>query len=406
MGRLTDAALRNWIREGKPLAGKADGDGLTFTISVAGRATWVLRYRYCGKPKAMTLGTYPAMSLAIAREAAREQRVALDRGSDPLRMRKAERAAVRGRKTFNELADSYLAREGASLAPGTLDDNTRHLKKDVRPKLGAKEVAEITKADIVDMLEEVQKRTDSVARRIFELLQVVFKHAVARGMIEQSPMLGLSMKAVLGKAPAVRKRIALTDEELRAMLAALPRAGRQNALAIRILLATCARKSELAKARTSDVDLKAGRWTIPDENAKTGSGMIVPIAPTVAEWFGELMENAKLLGSPWVLPGIDPRNHISDSTINAALDRMEFDGRRFNVHDLRSTARSHLGKLGVDIIIAERCLGHSLGGLVAVYDVGDYWEERKAALELWARHLEALKKPVAPNVVPFTPRAA
>ena len=79
---------------------------------------------------------------------------------------------------------------------------------------------------------------------------------------------------------------------------------------------------------------------------------------------------------------------ISRSTLNAALDRIDLGARKFSPHDLRSTARSYLVKQGMSLVAAERCLNHSLGGLVEVYDRYDYFDERKKGLELWANFLE------------------
>ncbi len=393
MGRLNDATLRTWVREGNALAGKADGDGLTFCISPTGRATWALRYRYGGKPKTMTLGCYPGMSLAMARNTARERRVELSKGEDPLLVRQVKDAAVRGRKTFNDLADTYLAKEGSALANVTLEDYTRLLRLHVRPKVGRKPLDEITREEIAGLLEGIVPHSYTTAARVFSVLSVVLKHGIARGVLRENPMLGLSSRAVLGKRPPPRKRVSLDDEELREVLAALPQLGKVNALALRILLATCTRKSELTKARVEHVDLMGGRWTIPDEHAKTREGLVIPLAPMVVAWFRELIDMAKMMGTPWLIPSTAPRKHASRARLNTALQRLEANTRRFNVHDLRSTARAHLRKLGVDVIVAEKCLNHSLGGLIEIYDRGDFWEERKAALELWARHLEMLQRP-------------
>jgi len=93
------------------------------------------------------------------------------------------------------------------------------------------------------------------------------------------------------------------------------------------------------------------------------------------------------------------------TSVNAAFNRLHDKlgdrSRRFTPHDLRSTARSHLGALGVDVLIAERCLNHSLGGLVAVYDKHDYLPERRRALDLWSNKIAALEKGEIFNVVPF-----
>ena len=101
------------------------------------------------------------------------------------------------------------------------------------------------------------------------------------------------------------------------------------------------------------------------------------------------------------MPGQSGKEPISDSTLNAALDRLDAGCRRFTVHDLRRTARSYLGALGVDIIIAEKCLNHTLGGLIDVYDRGEYLQERRHALEQWASFLEHCQHGQTWNVKPL-----
>ena len=115
--------------------------------------------------------------------------------------------------------------------------------------------------------------------------------------------------------------------------------------------------------------------------------------------------------SRYVLPvrqrhrGREGDGTMEATSLNAALDRLHDKlgehCRRFTPHDLRSTARSHLGALGVDVLIAERCLNHSLGGLVAVYDQHDYLQERRKALDLWSARVGALERGEAVNVLPF-----
>lgn len=125
---------------------------------------------------------------------------------------------------------------------------------------------------------------------------------------------------------------------------------------------------------------------------------VIPLTEKVANWFIELRRLA--FDSRFVLPirvrqnGREGDAPMEATSLNAALNRLhETLGercRRFTPHDLRSTSRSHLAALGVDVLIAERCLNHSLGGLVAVYDQHDYIEERRRALELWSTKLSSL----------------
>jgi integrase len=132
-------------------------------------------------------------------------------------------------------------------------------------------------------------------------------------------------------------------------------------------------------------------YPIRKREEKNSKELKIPLPPIVVGWFRELQPRA--CGNAWVLPGQNQREPISDSTLNMAVDRLAQNGApRFTIHDLRRTARSLLGMLGVDIIIAEKCLNHTLGGLVDVYDRGDYLTERMEALEKLSRFLAACEE--------------
>jgi integrase len=192
------------------------------------------------------------------------------------------------------------------------------------------------------------------------------------------------------------QRLKLTEAELRTVLNALFTIGTDNALAAKVLLLTCTRIGELTKAECAHVDFNRAEWFVPDANSKTGKGFTVPLTPAVLACFTALQPLACSLR--FVLPARQTRrtrNHggaevpFEQRTLNAMLhklcDTLGDKVRRFTSHDLRSTARSYLAALGVRVTVAERCLNHSLGGLVGVYDQHDYMTERRAALETLAK---------------------
>ncbi len=402
MGKLSDRQLEEWKRKGAPVKGKSDGDGLTFTLSLAGTATWVFRYRYGGRQRELTLGNYPDMSLRAARMAARAARVKVDQGADVAsekRLSKRE-AALAG--SFRELATDYLERAGPALSKTTAQETKRYIDKDIVPRIGYLAATEVSGADIVLLVERIAERSDPVARRAFEIVSVIFAHGVAKHMVRNNPCAGLKLSAILGPRPVRRPRVMLAEGHLRALMAALPGIGKTNALAAKILLATCVRKGELLRARWEHVDLESAAWSIPAEHSKSGKGYAIPLAPAVAGWFEALRRDSA--GSVWVSPG-QRGEHLSRTTLNVALERLEGEFPKFSPHDLRSTARSHLARLGVSLIVAERCLNHSLGGLVSVYDQHDYLDERRRALELWANVLTEAEAGRASNVAMF-PKAA
>ena len=392
MGKLTDVQIRNWIKAGDPVA-KADGEGLTFTLSAKGTAAWVLRYRFGGKARELTIGRYPDISLSKARELAAEARVQIQQGRDVAREKQKATIQRAAAKTLRELAADYMSKAFPHLAANTIKQRRHHIEGVILPKLGSLPAREVMTADVVALVEAVGKKSVNVAELVFTAVSEIFKHGLARHVVTANPCAGISVSAICGKPEPKRQRLKLTEDELRVILPALPGIGAENALAVKIQLATCVRLGELAKAEWAHVDFDRAEWFVPDQNSKTGRGFTIPLPPAVVGWFRELEPFA--CGSRFVLPARQVRRtrnhggevHFEQRAMNAMLhklcEKLGDKVRRFTPHDLRSTARSHLAALGVNILVAERCLNHSLGGLIAIYDQHDYMTERRAALELW-----------------------
>jgi integrase len=256
----------------------------------------------------------------------------------------------------------------------------------------------------VALIEPVGKKSHSVAELVLTAVSEIFKHGLGRHAVLANPCAGISLNAICGQRVPKRQRLKLTEAELRTIFSVVPSLGLQNALMFKILLATCVRIGELTKAEWTHIDFDKGEWLIPDTNSKTSKGFTVPLVPAVAVWFKEL----KLLsgGSRYILPARQARRgdtYCQQLALNAMIvkmcARLGDKVRRFSPHDLRSTAKSHLAALGFDVILTERCLNHTAGGLIAVYDQHDYMAERRAALELWTSfilHCESGKEWTAP----------
>jgi integrase len=403
MAKLTDIQIKSWIRTGVPIA-KSDGEGLTFTLSKNGTPAWVLRYRHGGRQKELTLGRYPDITLGKARELATEACANIQQGIDVARSKKLIARELANAKTFRELANDYLEKAKLVLAPSTFKQRKYHIDALILPKLGSLLVRDVTTTDVVYLLESVGKM--HVASLVLIALSRIFKHGIAKHVALTNPCLGITASAVCDAPKPTRLRLKLSEDELRVILSALPSIGIQNALAIKILLSTCVRTNELVKAEWSDIDFEKAEWTIPDANSKTRKGFTVPLPPAIVGWFKELKSYA--CGSKYVLPSRTGKHtHIALLTIGVAVSKLckRVKGfRRFTPHDLRSTARSHLTELGINLIVAERCLNHSLGGLVGIYDQHDYMTERRTALELWTELILACEsgvvwKKTAQNVV-------
>lgn len=406
---LDDIQLRRWIAAGERIA-RSDGDGLTFTLSAAGTATWVLRYRLGGPQKEVTIGNYPDVTLAEARKTARKLRAAIDRGDDPAVEKRQEKARVTKIATVRQLVEDFKGKKLGGLAVDTVRYRIWDLDKIILPKLGSLPVDQVQPADVVHML-ETANRTWTISKRILTSAKMLFAHACGLRLINVNPVVGIDLVALRGPRPPVRRRVMLTEPELRTLLADIEDIGTENALALRILLATCVRSTELATARWEYVDLEAGRWIVPEENVKVRRAFMVPLTPTVVGWFRQLQELAGT--SEWVLPARQERRrrnqggdtHVGKTTLWAAIQRAfergDIDIRRFTPHDTRSTAKGHMRNLGVSNEVSELALNHKLKGMEGIYDVREDIPERRVALELWAAFLDSCASGTAWNVTPL-----
>jgi integrase len=378
-----------------PLA-KADGDGLTFTLSVAGTASWVLRYRHGGRAKELTLGNYPDMSLGYARKFAREQRAEIDRGSDPASEKRKVAQTVRMDWTVRALIADYCERVLIDLGKSTQRSYGRNLKR-IESRIGGVLVTTVTSIDIVELI-EVVNASWTESNMLLCTAKMLFRHAAGRRLVVTNPCTGIELTALLGKRPPIRKRLMLSKEEIHVLLCSDMKP--ENLLAIKMLLGTAVRSDELFSATWDQFDSEFKIWSIP--SSKTGTATQVPITSLVKGWLKELKDLSQ--DSRYVLPTRivarreknDGDAPINPNTIGSAIDYwIAADKpkiRRFTPHDLRSTAKSHMRALGVPRDITEMCLNHKLPGVEGIYDVHTYFDERKNALTKWAGFLSTALK--------------
>lgn len=398
---LTDIQIKRWIAKGEALA-KSDGHGLTFTLSSSGTATWVLRYRQAGKRRELTIGNYPDISLADAREQSRALRASIDRGADPAPEKQQEKSRAAAAWTVRQLVEDYRAKVllPDGYAAGTIRYRNYDIDQVILPRIGSRPVVSVLPLDVVSMLKD-SKRTWAITKRTLTTATKLFDHACGQQIIQLNPCAGIKLTSVIGPKPAVRRRLMLETDELRALLANIDGIGRQNALAFRILLATCVRGVELVKAKKEHLDFDRATWWIPASSVKTRTGFLVPLAPVVLEWFRELLFLAP--HSQYVLPVRRSDRKLQQGDVpvgrttlwaafNRAFERHAIDIRRFTPHDTRSTAKGHLRNLGVSREISEIALNHALKGMEAIYDVREEIPERRRALVLWADFLVACEK--------------
>lgn len=393
MAKLDSLKVQRLLKARQPVMA-ADGGGLYLRIRDTGSATWTFRYRYAGKDVWMPLGDARDMSLGTAREDARAARVLIDRGTNPLAEKRQAEAEAQRQGPFKELADRWYKSE---IKPRLQNPDIvwRALENHVLPKLGKKNAQDVTPGDCAAVLDAVRHDYPALANDLLRYLRALFAFARRRHLINTSPVADFSTRLDAGGTEKSRDR-ALDRTEIATLLKAIRESetfGRENALAIKLLLALCVRKGELLAAEWDEFDLdgadkKVGPvWRLPVERSKTGAGIDIPLPPPAVEWLHMLKGAA--LGSPYVFPARrkDSRaryDHVGLDTLNVALDRLEHDLEAFTLHDLRRTARTQLAALGVRSEVAERCLNHKLKGVEGTYNQHDYFQERRDALTTWA----------------------
>jgi integrase len=379
--------------------------GLVLRIERSGSKLWLFRYKFEGKPHRLALGTYPGMSLAMARAAAQAHRDLLDRGVDPRTARRARRpaplsaAAVSGNKHSIEfLAHEFLERH---VKPNRRRPEyvQRILGRDLLPAWQGRDARTITPREVIELLDGIVARGSRVmANRVASLLAQMFKFGIHRAIVENSPVMLLYRPGGKEK-PRAR---AFSEEELQAFLQKLDDACRFQRLPhiLRVLLLTVQRRSELALAEWREFDFKGKTWTIPDAHAKAGKGHVVPLS----DWAIEELQKLKVMadGSRYVLPSVDKSAPFDPKYITRSvarcLKRFKKHGvAAFTPHDLRRTGRTGLARLGIKVDIAERVLNHARERMEATYDVHDYIDQKREALEKWAKYLADLRDAQGPT---------
>ncbi len=402
---LTDRALRT----AKPRLKTyeiGDRNGLSARISPQGLITFQYRYRLSGRPERLKLGTYPELSLAEARERLMDARKLVAAGESPARKRKEDLRANAEAETVRQLGDEFFERF-VKVERRRPEHVRQMLDADILPKLGSLKVREVTRRDVIRMLDAIVDRGARVqANRTAAVMKQMFRYAVDRGMIELNPCADLRRRSI-GGTETPRERV-LSADEIKAFWQRLPLAttlptDRDKGIypvtkalvaALRLLLVTAQRRGELVKARWPEVDLEQGVWTVPAENSKNGRAHRVPLSPLAIQLFKELKEEAG--ESSFVLPTPHSKKKgdapMQERSLTKAAARAQgvVGIPKWVPHDLRRTAATQLAELGTTPQVIEKVLNHTMQGVLAIYNRHDYYAECTEALNKWAMQVRRL----------------
>jgi integrase len=375
----------------------ADGDGLALLVKPNGARLWRFRYFWHGAERMISLGAYPAVSLALARDKRDEARKQLVTGIDPSADRKAKRAAHK--VLFSHYSAPWAERHDKTLRPSTRARDARIIKA-VDAELGKRPVVTITAADIVAALQAIQTRHGrEYADRAHSFVRRVLGVPLAEGKLPSNPAAGIDRDAALGKRAKSQKRPGIV-EPLR--FAELLRAidNYQGSLVTRVALHLQARlfvrpQTELLKARWSEFDFAAAFWTIPAERMKMGLRHLVPLPWQVGVLLRELAELTDHGRDSYVFASHVPGRSLSENTLNAALRRMDFDTKTEQcAHGFRTSASTMLRERVrfKPAAAIEAQLAHATPGVEGIYNEAEYLDERTLMMQAWADYLDTLIK--------------
>jgi integrase len=381
---LTKAAV---VRIKPPKQGQADHfdqgfPGLALRISYGGQKAWTFFYRLRGgKLRRLTLGHFPAMSLAEARDAWRDAREAVVQGENPARKKPTHA------DSFEAVADEWLQRDQAHNR--SYSEVKRVVERDVKPPWQGRQIANIGRRDALELIDHIADRgAVTLARRTHAHLHRLFRWAIGRGIIEVNPFADMPRPGKVVK----RDRV-LADPELALIWRAASDTEWPFGPLFQLLILTAARRMEIAALRWPEID--NGVIRLKGQRTKNAEAHAIPLSRPALAIIEKLprMAGSELVftttGKTCVSGFSKAKEHI-----DAAIKRNSGHPLlQWRTHDIRRSAATGLQRLGVNLQVIEAILGHVSGsraGIVGVYQRYGFDAEKREGLEAWARHVEAI----------------
>lgn len=402
---MTDVKARTAKPAEKPYK-ITDGDGLFLLVTPAGGKWWRFKYRFGGKEKLLSLGTYPEVSLVDAREKRDAARKQVAAGIDPGEVRKAQKAARNAavENSFEVVAREWhgkFAKTWSAVHANTIMDR---LEKEVFPWLGTRPIEEIKAPELLKVLRRMESRGAlDTAHRVRNHCSQVFRYAIATGRAERDTAADLR-----GALPPVKcgHMAAPTDpKDVAPLLRAIDDYEGSFIVKCAMQLAPLlfVRPGELRHAEWSEIDLDTAEWNIPGPKMKMKESHLVPLPRQAIEILKALQPftgNGK-----YVFPcHRSPLRCMSENAVNAGLRRLGFEKSEITGHGFRAIARTILDEvLGFRPDIIEHQLAHAVKDpLGRAYNRTTHLPERRKMMQIWSDYLDGLK--VGAQVIPIRRR--
>lgn len=402
---LTDTGIKNLKHSGAPAGDKlTDGGGMYLLVTATAKC-WRMNYRFDGKQKTLSLGIYPAVSLAKARKRRDEARelLAEDPPIDPGKEKRDNKQAkaIAAAQTFEAVARQWLKKSASERANSTQEKVTNWLEHDIFPYIGNKPISTVGPRDVLAAVQVMETRgaIDS-AHRVKQVCGQVFRYAVASGMAERD--VTADLKGALSAVPKANYAAITEPKQVGGLLRAifdyngLPAA----VAALKLSPLLFVRPGELRGAEWAEIDLDAAEWRIPGSKMKMKLDHLVPLS---AQAVAILRDLHPMTGhGKYVFPSIrtDARC-MSENTVNAALRGMGYPKEVMTGHGFRAMARTIMDEvLGERVDLIEHQLAHAVKDVNGrAYNRTAHLPARREMMQRWANYLDKLR--IGADVIPL-----
>lgn len=383
---LNDTQIRKAKPAEKPYK-LTDSNGLYIVINPNGSKLWRYRFRIDGKESLFSIGAYPEISLAEAREKRKEARLLVQQGINPAKDRadRKRQNTRQNKNTFQAIAEEYFATK--TISKGSIKAAQSMLERYAYPIIGDTPITKVTPRQIMECL-DVCKDKGVVVSGIYtrQHMSAVFLYAIRTMRAETDPTLAF---AGYLKRPEITHAKAMTVEQIKAFKTSLENYNGSFVVkkAVQLLLYTAVRTIEARRAEWVDIDLQTGIWRIPANKMKKSRLHIVPLSWQVVEILKELQA---FTGSGRLLfpNSRRPDDMISATTINRALEYM---GLTISGHDFRATLATNLSEMGYEHEHIKAQLAHAKDNQTdAAYFHAKYITQRRQMLQDWADFIDSL----------------
>ena len=385
---LADKQIKN-AKPGEGLQRLSDGDGLYVVVKPNGSKLWRFDYTLGGKRNTLSIGKYPEVSLAQAREKRMQYRKRVAAGFLPL-----EKKVEVLRPTVNDGALKFFERLEKEVGEMYYKKLWQRYDTYIGCKIGKMEMDSVEPADIVSMVTDVGDKWET-AKRIHGLASRIFSLAVTLGNAKRNPVNDVDISVLVGKIQTQHYAHVTDENELGTILDTIDayQGDVSTTAALQILPYLFVRPANIRLMERSELDFDRNIWKIPADNMKMKRPHIVPLAWQVADRLkriSEMHDGPYVFHSP--LSRISP---LSENTLNYAMVRLGFKDVQ-TAHGFRHTASTllheHMHDIGVESDVIEAQLAHEKGGVKGVYNHAKYMKERIMLMQWWADFLDGLRQ--------------